>query len=123
MRVLQPDWLGLLWTLAVLSMTAGNVVALVQGNVKRLLAYSSIAHGGYMLVGVAAGLSLGSPAVLFYLLVYSVATAGAFGVVLLLERQGVEAVDAEAYAGLAARHPALAATLTVLLLSLVGMPP
>jgi NADH-quinone oxidoreductase subunit N len=123
MRVLQPDWLALLWTMAVLSMTAGNVVALVQGNVKRLLAYSSIAHGGYMLVGLAAGLSLGSPAVLFYLLVYSVATAGAFGVVLLLERQGVEAVDADAYAGLAARHPALAATLAVLLLSLVGMPP
>jgi NADH-quinone oxidoreductase subunit N len=123
MQPLQADWLALLWVLAVLTMTVGNVVALVQGNLKRLLAYSSVGHVGYMLVAVAAGVGLGSPAVLFYLAVYSVATVGAFGVILLLEHRGAEAVDIEAYGGLAARHPVLALALTVFLLSLVGMPP
>jgi NADH-quinone oxidoreductase subunit N len=130
MRVLQPDWLGLLWLLAVLTMTVGNVVALAQGNLKRMLAYSSIAHVGYMLVGLAAGLGPGAPAVLFYLVVYSLASVGAFGVILLLERDAgpegsptSEAVDLPAYAGLAARHPGLALLLTVFLLSLIGMPP
>ena len=123
MRALQPDWLVLLWVLAVVTMTVGNVVALAQGNLKRMLAYSSIAHVGYMLVGVTAGLAPGAPAILFYLAVYSVATLGAFGVVLLLEREGAEAVDLGAYAGVAARYPVLALVLTVFLLSLVGMPP
>jgi NADH-quinone oxidoreductase subunit N len=101
----------------------GNVVALVQSNVKRLLAYSSIAHVGYMLVGLAAGLGPGAPAVLFYLGVYAVASVGAFGTILLLERNGEEAVDLGAYGGLAARHPVTALALTVFLLALIGMPP
>jgi NADH-quinone oxidoreductase subunit N len=120
---LQADWMGALWILAALSMTVGNVVALLQSNVKRLLAYSSIAHVGYMLVGLAAGLRPGAPAVLFYLGVYAVASVGAFGTVLLLERNGEEAVDLDAYGGLAARHPIAALGLTVFLLALVGMPP
>jgi NADH-quinone oxidoreductase subunit N len=99
-RPLQTDWTAALWLLAALTMTVGNVVALAQGNVKRLLAYSSVAHVGYMLVGLAAGLEPGSPAVLFYLAVYAVASVGAFGIFLLL-----------------------ALGLTIFLLALIGMPP
>ena len=123
MRPLQAEWTSALWLLAVLTMTVGNVVALTQSNVKRLLAYSSIAHVGYMLVGLAAGLGPGAPAVLFYLGVYAVASVGAFGTILLLERNGEEAVDLAAYGGLAARHPIAALGLTVFLLALIGMPP
>jgi NADH-quinone oxidoreductase subunit N len=123
MRPLEAEWVAALWLLAALTMTVGNVVALVQSNVKRLLAYSSIAHVGYMLVGLAAGLGPGAPAVLFYLGVYAIASVGAFGTILLLERDGEEAVDLAAYGGLAARHPALALGLTVFLLALIGMPP
>jgi NADH-quinone oxidoreductase subunit N len=123
MRPLQADWMAVLWLLAALTMTVGNVVALAQSNVKRLLAYSSIAHAGYMLVGLAAGLGPGASAVLFYLGVYAVASVGAFGTILLLEQGGEEAVDLGAYGGLAARHPVLALGLTVFLLALIGMPP
>jgi NADH-quinone oxidoreductase subunit N len=129
---LQADWSLLLWLLAALSMTVGNVIALVQHNVKRLLAYSSIAHVGYMLMGLAAGVPAGGAPVLYYLLIYSFATIGAFGVILLLERRDAtgaageatpEAVEIDAYAGLASRHPVLALTFAVFLLSLIGMPP
>jgi NADH-quinone oxidoreductase subunit N len=122
-RPLQDDWSAVLWVAAALTMTIGNVVALAQSNVKRLLAYSSIAHVGYMLMGLAAGLGPGAPAVLFYLGVYAVASLGAFGTVLLLMQEGEEAVDLGAYGGLAARHPLLALALTVFLLALIGMPP
>jgi NADH-quinone oxidoreductase subunit N len=123
MRGLQPDWATLFWLIAALTMTVGNVVALAQRNLKRMLAYSSVAHVGYMLVGVAAGPALGSAAILYYLVVYSFATIGAFGVILLLEREGVEAVDLTWYGGLAVRHPVLALVLTICLLSLIGLPP
>jgi NADH-quinone oxidoreductase subunit N len=123
-RVLQPDWVLLLWILAALTMTVGNIVALAQRNLKRMLAYSSVAHVGYMLVGLAAGSASGTAAVLYYLVVYTFATVGAFGVILLLERaDGEEAVELDAYGGLAARHPILALVLTVCLLSLIGLPP
>src|SRR4030095_6064439 len=88
LRPAQDEWAMLLWGLAVLSMTVGNVVAIAQQNVKRMLAYSSIAHVGYILVGVVAGGPLGNASVLFYLLVYTFTTAGSFGVLLLLERNG-----------------------------------
>jgi NADH-quinone oxidoreductase subunit N len=123
LRPAQPEVLALLWALAALTMTLGNVVALVQSNLKRLLAYSSIAHVGYMLVGVVAGGPAGAGAVLFYLLAYTFTTAGAFGVVALCQRSGEEAVDIRDYAGLARRHPGLALALAVFLLSLVGIPP
>ncbi len=123
-RVLQPDWTTLLWILAALTMTVGNVIALAQRNLKRMLAYSSVAHAGYMLVGLTAGPALGGAAVLYYLLVYSFATVGAFGVILLLERgEHAEAVEIDAYGGLAARHPVLALVLTLCLVSLIGLPP
>ena len=123
LRPAQGDWALLLWGLAVLSMTVGNVVAIAQRNVKRMLAYSSIAHVGYMLVGVVASGSLGNASVLFYLLVYTFTTAGAFGVLLLLERQGREAVEVDDLAGLAGRHPVMALVFSIFLLSLVGIPP
>ena len=117
------DWTVLFWGLAVLSMTVGNVIAIAQQNLKRMLAYSSIAHVGYMLVGVVAGGAPGNGSVLFYLLVYTFTTAGAFGVILLLERNGREAVRLEDYGGLAIRHPMIALALSIFLLSLIGIPP
>lgn len=123
LRGAQPDWTALLWALAVLTMTLGNVVALAQSNVKRMLAYSSIAHVGYALVGVVAGGPEGMGAVLYYLLAYTFTTVGAFGVVALCERADAEAVEVDDYAGLARRHPVLAAALALFLLSLIGIPP
>jgi NADH-quinone oxidoreductase subunit N len=123
LRPLQGEWTWLFWVLAVLSMTLGNVVAIAQQNLKRMLAYSSIAHVGYMLVGIVAGGGLGGASVLFYLLVYTFTTAGAFGIILLLERSGEEAVGIGDTAGLATRHPLAALALALFLLSLVGIPP
>jgi NADH-quinone oxidoreductase subunit N len=123
LRGAQPDWSALLWGVAALSMTVGNVVALAQSNLKRMLAYSSIAHVGYMLMGLVAGGSAGAGAVLFYLLAYTFTTIGAFGVIALCARSGEEAVEVGDYAGLARRHPVLAVTLTLFLLSLIGIPP
>ncbi|MFQ5899076.1 MAG: NADH-quinone oxidoreductase subunit N [Candidatus Methylomirabilia bacterium] len=119
----QEQWAALLWVVAVLTMTVGNVVAIAQSNLKRMLAYSSVAHVGYALVGVVAGGALGHGAVLFYLLVYTFTTVGAFGVILLLERGRREAVNLSDYSGLATRHPILALVLSLFLLSLVGIPP
>jgi len=123
LRGAQADWTALLWIVAALTMTVGNVAAIAQSNLKRMLAYSSIAHAGYMLVGLVAGGIPGVGAVLFYLLTYTFTTAGAFGVITLCERGRAEAVEVGDYAGLAARHPVLAAALGLFLLSLIGVPP
>src|SRR5213078_2034337 len=113
LRAAQPDWSVLLWAIAVVSMTAGNVIAIAQSNLKRMLAYSSIAHVGYMLIGLVAGGPGGVGAILFYLLTYTFTTAGAFGVITLCERAHAEAVDVADYTGLARRHPMLAAVLAL----------
>ncbi len=123
LRGVQADWTAVLWVLAALTMTVGNVVAIAQSNLKRMLAYSSIAHVGYMLVGLVAGGAAGAGAVLFYLLAYMFTTVGTFGVLTLCERAGEEAVHVRDYAGLARRHPLLAFTLALFLLSLIGIPP
>jgi NADH-quinone oxidoreductase subunit N len=123
LHAIQPDWTVLLWALAAASMTLGNAVAIVQSNLKRMLAYSSIAHVGYMLVGLVAGGAAGAGAVLYYLLAYTFTSVGTFGVITLCERAGEEAVEVRDYAGLGRRHPVLAATLGLFLLSLVGIPP
>jgi NADH-quinone oxidoreductase subunit N len=123
LKAVQPDWTVLLWAIAAVTMTVGNVVAIAQSNLKRMLAYSSVAHVGYMLVGLVAGGVPGAGAVLYYLLAYTFTTAGAFGAILMVERAGEEAVDVRDYAGLARRHPVLAATLALYLLSLIGIPP
>jgi NADH-quinone oxidoreductase subunit N len=123
LRGAQADWSALLWGIAAVTMTLGNVVALAQSNLKRMLAYSSIAHGGYMLMGLVAGGAPGAGAILFYLLAYTFTTVGAFGAIGLCARAGEEAVEVGDYAGMARRHPVLAATLALFLLSLVGIPP
>ncbi len=123
LRGIQADWSALLWGVAALTMTLGNVVAIAQSNLKRMLAYSSIAHVGYMLMGLVAGGAPGAGAVLFYLLAYTFTTIGAFGVIALCARAGEDAVEVDDYAGLARRHPVLAATLALFLLSLIGIPP
>ena len=122
-RGFQADWGALLWAVAALTMTVGNVVAVAQSNLKRMLAYSSIAHVGYMLVGLVAGGMPGATAVLFYVLAYVFTTIGTFGVITMCERAGHEAVDVADYAGLARRSPLLALVLSLFLLSLVGIPP
>ena len=116
----------LFWILAALTMTVGNVLALMQKNVKRLLAYSSIAHSGYMLLAVLVlscsykTEALG--AIIFYITVYAVATVGAFAVLALFGRNGDEAQQLSDLTGLARSHPALAAALAVCIFSLIGMP-
>jgi NADH-quinone oxidoreductase subunit N len=127
---LHAAWLGALWLLAILTMGVGNVVALVQTNVKRMLAYSSIAHAGYALVGfVAAGAAPDATkqqdavaAVAFYLLSYAVMNLGAFAVVTLIARGGDRRTDVEDYRGIGFQSPALSLTLSLFLLSLLGVP-
>jgi NADH-quinone oxidoreductase subunit N len=117
-----PGRLGLIWVTAALSMTLGNVGALVQQNVKRLLAYSSIAHAGYVLVAFAALPNNGIPAAMFYTASYAAMNVGAFAVVSHLAGAGERFVTLDDYAGLGRRSPLLAATLTIFLLSLIGIP-
>jgi NADH-quinone oxidoreductase subunit N len=111
-----------MWVIAALTMILGNVIALVQPNIKRMLAYSSIAHAGYVVVAFTANTDSGISAGLFYLLAYSLMNLGAFAIVTCLGRQEDKKVYLSDYAGLAARRPALAALLTVFLLSLAGVP-
>lgn len=118
-----PEWSAVLWFLAVLTMTAGNIMALVQSNLKRLLAYSSIAHAGYILVAFVTGDKLLSSSILFYLVAYAFMNIGAFTVIILLGRKGEENEDIESYAGLAVRHPFIALCMSIFLLSLTGIPP
>ena len=117
-----PGRLWLIWVTAALSMTLGNVGALVQDNVKRLLAYSSIAHAGYLLVAFAALPSSGIPAAMFYAASYAAMNVGAFAVVSHFASAGERYVTLEDYSGLGRRSPLLAATLTIFLLSLIGIP-
>ena len=112
----------MVWISAALSMTLGNIGALVQSNVKRLLAYSSIAHAGYVLVAFAAAHQDGITAVIFYAASYAVMNAGAFIVISHVGSEGERAVTLDDYSGLGRRSPVLAATLTIFLLSLIGIP-
>ena len=120
---LQPVLWKVLWVLSVLTMTVGNLSALLQDNVKRMLAYSSIAHAGYILVGLVSGDVLGGQASLFYLLVYAFMNIGAFGVVMLIARKEDEGYDIKHLAGIGFQYPALAGLLTLFLVSLGGIPP
>jgi len=117
-----PGMLWLIWVAAALSMTLGNVAALVQSNVKRLLAYSSIAHAGYLLVAFAAAPGLGTSAAMFYTAAYAAMNLGAFAVVSHFGNAGERYVTLEDYEGLGRSSPLLAATLTIFLLSLIGIP-
>jgi NADH-quinone oxidoreductase subunit N len=118
-----PDWAFAVAVLATLTMTVGNLVALAQEDVKRMLAYSSIAHAGYILVGVAAANENGIRGVLFYMLAYAFMNVGAFAVACVLERRGDFSTRQRDYAGLSQREPLLAAAMAVFMLSLTGIPP
>jgi NADH-quinone oxidoreductase subunit N len=119
----QPAAVTLVFTIiAIASMFAGNLLALLQNNVKRILAYSSIAHLGYMLVAFLAGNQAGAEAVTFYLVAYFVTTLGAFGIVTLLSPAEREADSIEDYRGLFWRRPVLAGVFTAMLFSLAGIP-
>jgi NADH-quinone oxidoreductase subunit N len=115
-------WGDMIFWLAIATMVVGNLVALVEGNVKRMLAYSSIAHAGYLLVALASGTVMGAASFLFYLVVYTLMTIGAFAVVLAIGRRGEQRLDLESYAGLAWQRPMLGVVMTIFLLSLAGFP-
>jgi NADH-quinone oxidoreductase subunit N len=117
-----PGRIWLIWIVAALSMTLGNLGALVQDNVKRLLAYSSIAHAGYLLIAFAALPDNGIPAAMFYTASYAAMNVGAFAVVSHFASVGERYVTLEDYSGLGSRSPLLAALLTIFLLSLIGIP-
>jgi NADH-quinone oxidoreductase subunit N len=117
-----PGWFWVVWCSAVLSMTLGNIGALVQINVKRMLAYSSIAHAGYLLCAFAAAKDIGISAAIFYAASYAVMNAGAFIVIAHFAAQNERYVLIDDYAGLGRRAPGLAAVLTVFMLSLIGIP-
>jgi NADH-quinone oxidoreductase subunit N len=117
-----PAWHQIVWWLAVATMVVGNVVALAQRTVKRMLAYSSIAHAGYLLVAVAAGTSAGSASFLFYLVAYTLTTLAAFALLAAKGREGERDVLIGDLAGLGARRPWLAFALAVCMLSLLGFP-
>ncbi len=123
-----PDMVPILWGLAALTMVAGNIIAIAQTNIKRLLAYSSIAHAGYILM---AFVTFGDPKVgpnavasaLFYLVTYAIVSYGTWSVVIALEKPGGQGLEIADFAGLGKRKPFLAAAMTVFMLSLTGMPP
>jgi NADH-quinone oxidoreductase subunit N len=117
------DWTWLLWGLAVATMTLGNVVAIAQTNIKRMLAYSSIAHAGYLLVGLVAANQLAAVGILYYLLAYTLMNIGAFAAILLVSRQQDRYLNIYDYCGLGRQHPGLAAAMSVFMFALAGMPP
>jgi NADH-quinone oxidoreductase subunit N len=117
------DWTPVIWALAALSMIVGSVLAIAQTDVKRMLAYSSIAHAGFILTGLTAANETGIRAAMFYLIAYAIMTLGAFGIVMLVSARGEEQTSFGAYAGLARRSPLLAGLMTLFLLSLAGIPP
>lgn len=120
---LVADWSQLLWVLAVLTMTVGNITALRQDNIKRMLAYSSIAHAGYALVGLVAANGTGTAGILFYMLSYTFMNIGAFAIIILIGKKGESNGNVQDFAGLGFKHPMLAVAMTIFLFSLSGMPP
>jgi NADH-quinone oxidoreductase subunit N len=120
---MRADWIPILWVIAIATMILGTVVGVAQTNIKRMLAYSSVAHAGYLLVGLVAANAAGKAAVLFYLAAYAVTNLGAFGVVALLANRDHDHDEIRDFGGLANRRPGLAALMTVFLLSLGGLPP
>ena len=120
---IELDWVTIVWIMSVLTMTAGNIIAIAQSDIKRMLAYSSIAHAGYVLVALVAGGANGVSSALFYLLAYTFMNVGAFTVVILLGRKGEENTTLSDYSGLMSRSPVLAVLMSVFMFSLAGFPP
>jgi NADH-quinone oxidoreductase subunit N len=120
---MSADWRMLFEALAIITMTTGNLAALTQTNLKRMLAYSSIAHAGYVLIGIVAGTPRGVSATLIYLLIYSFMQLGAFAVIVMMRRQDVVGDELKDFAGLHVRHPLAAFAMLLFMLSLGGIPP
>jgi NADH-quinone oxidoreductase subunit N len=126
LSALEPmitDWAPVLWTIAAATMIVGTVLGVAQTSLKRMLAYSSIAHGGYLLVGLVAGNDVGKAAILYYLAAYTFTNLGAFGIIAMLGSRERANDDLRDYAGLWYSHPTLATLMTLFLLSLGGFPP
>jgi NADH-quinone oxidoreductase subunit N len=122
-QALAWDWAPVVWGLAAVSIVLGSILAIAQTNVKRMLAYSSIAHAGFILTGLTAPGAVGIRSAVFYLVAYAAMTVGAFGTVMLVSGRGEERTRISDYAGLSRTDPVAAALMTLFLLSLAGIPP
>ncbi len=120
---LQPAWEGMLVALALLSLAIGNVVAIAQTNLKRMLAYSTISHVGFLLLGILSGTQAGYAASMFYIITYALMSAGAFGMIILLSRAGFEADEIDDFKGLNQRNSWYALLMLILMFSMAGVPP
>jgi NADH-quinone oxidoreductase subunit N len=125
---IHANWVALVWFLAVITMVVGNVAAVVQTNVKRMLAYSSVAHAGYLLIAVYTARGDGSsgdgvPSLLFYFAIYALMNIGAFAVVTVLSRTGEDNTMLDDFAGLGRRHPGVAGSMALFMFSLASFPP
>jgi NADH-quinone oxidoreductase subunit N len=123
LSALDSDWLFPLWTIAIATMTIGNLLAITQSSVKRMLAYSSIAHAGYLLIAVVVGAEWGGLPLLFYVLTYSFMTIGAFAVLSCLAEENNRREDYKDFSGLGFKRPFLALAMALFMLSLAGFPP
>lgn len=120
---LQADWQQMIIVLSVLSLAVGNIIAIAQSNIKRMLAYSTISHVGFILLGIIAGTSEGYSSAMFYTISYALMSLGGFGVIMLMARQGFEADNISDLAGLNQRSPWFAFIMMILMLSMAGIPP
>lgn len=123
MESLVSDWQGMLIILAILSMATGNIIAISQTNIKRMLAYSTIAHIGFLILGILSGKAEGYAGAMFYVITYALMSMGAFGMVILLGRKGLEADNLDDFMGLSDRNPWFAFIMMCLMFSLAGVPP
>jgi NADH-quinone oxidoreductase subunit N len=120
---LQASWLSVLWVLTIITMVFGNVVAIAQRNIKRMLAYSSIAHAGYILLGIIVATPQGLSSTMTYLMIYAFMNIGAFSIVIFLNREGMIGENLDDYKGLAKTHPFFAFLMLIFMFSLAGIPP
>jgi NADH-quinone oxidoreductase subunit N len=120
---LQADWQQMIIVLSVLSLAVGNIIAIAQSNIKRMLAYSTISHVGFILLGILAGTNEGYSSAMFYTITYAMMSLGGFGVIMLMARQGFEADNITDLAGLNQRSPWFAFIMMILMLSMAGVPP
>lgn len=123
LQALLVDWQGMLMVLALLSMATGNIVAISQSNIKRMLAYSTIAHVGFFLLGMISGTDNGYAGSMFYIIIYAMMSMGSFGMIILLGRKGMEADTLDDFKGLARRSPWYAFIMMILMFSMAGVPP
>ncbi len=122
-QMLQADWAAALIPISILTMAIGNIIALAQTNIKRMLAYSSIAHAGYALLALIPGTSEGISSMMNYLLIYAFMNIGAFSIVIMMRSEGFRGEDISDYNGLAKKHPFISAIMLVFMFSLTGIPP